>query len=141
MQDITYQIEDLELQTESEPDTLQDEMTFVEWLKACSNDELQKRLNIRKQQDIIGKFIQSEPKIQPVKYALHDAKDFVQEDKDKPSQNTTFIVSETLAGIYRQQRKYDLAIDAYRKLCLLYPEKNVYFAALIKQIEKESDKA
>lgn len=141
MQEITYQIEELELQPEAGEDMLPDEMTFIEWLKACSDDDLQKRLNIRKQQDIIGKFIQSEPKIQPVKYALHDAKDFVQEDKDKPSQNSAFIVSETLAGIYRQQRKYDLAIDAYQKLSLLYPEKNVYFAALVKQIEKESDKA
>jgi hypothetical protein len=47
------------------------------------------------------------------------------------------IVSETLAKIYYQQKKYSLCIDTYRQLSLVNPEKSTYFASLIKKIEKE----
>ncbi|MBN1986470.1 MAG: hypothetical protein JW761_09210 [Prolixibacteraceae bacterium] len=46
------------------------------------------------------------------------------------------IVTETLAGIYFQQKKYDKALHAFRKLSLKYPEKSVYFASRIEEIEK-----
>ncbi|MCG6187961.1 hypothetical protein [Maribellus maritimus] len=45
------------------------------------------------------------------------------------------IVSETLATIYLQQKKYEKAISAFEKLSLKYPEKSVYFASRIKEIE------
>ena len=45
------------------------------------------------------------------------------------------IVTETLATIYLQQKKYDKALNAFRKLSLKYPEKSVYFASRIKEIE------
>ncbi|QGY43422.1 hypothetical protein GM418_07040 [Maribellus comscasis] len=45
------------------------------------------------------------------------------------------IVSETLATIYLQQKKYEKAIKAFEKLSLKYPEKSVYFASRIKEIE------
>ena len=38
------------------------------------------------------------------------------------------MASETLADIYIKQGKYDHAIDMYRKLSLLNPQKNAYFA-------------
>ncbi len=46
------------------------------------------------------------------------------------------LITETLAKIYVQQKKYDKALDAFKKLSLKYPEKSVYFAARIKEIEK-----
>ena len=46
------------------------------------------------------------------------------------------IITETLAMIYFQQKKYDKALDAFRKLSLKYPEKSVYFATRIEEIEK-----
>ncbi len=45
------------------------------------------------------------------------------------------IITETLANIYLQQNNYVKAQEAYRKLSLKYPEKSVYFATRIKEIE------
>ncbi len=46
------------------------------------------------------------------------------------------LVTETLANIYTRQKKYDKALEAFKKLCLKYPEKNSYFATRIEEIEK-----
>ena len=46
------------------------------------------------------------------------------------------IITETLATIYFQQKKYDKALEAFSKLSLKYPEKSVYFATRIKEIDK-----
>ncbi|HKJ78987.1 MAG TPA: tetratricopeptide repeat protein [Prolixibacteraceae bacterium] len=46
------------------------------------------------------------------------------------------LVTETLAMIYFEQKKYDKALDAFRKLSLKYPEKSIYFATRIEEIEK-----
>lgn len=47
------------------------------------------------------------------------------------------LVSEELAEIYRMQGLNGKARDIYRKLSLLYPEKCVYFAELIAEIEHD----
>ncbi|MDR1371360.1 MAG: tetratricopeptide repeat protein [Dysgonamonadaceae bacterium] len=44
--------------------------------------------------------------------------------------------SETLAKIYIRQKKYAKALEIIRKLHLLYPEKNIYFADQIRFLEK-----
>jgi hypothetical protein len=46
------------------------------------------------------------------------------------------LVSETLAAIYFQQKNYEKAMSSYKKLSLKYPEKSIYFAARIEEIEK-----
>ncbi len=46
------------------------------------------------------------------------------------------MITETLAVIYTQQKNYNKAVDAYEKLSLKYPEKSIYFASRIKEIEK-----
>lgn len=46
------------------------------------------------------------------------------------------LITETLASIYFQQKNYEKAQQAYQKLSLKYPEKSVYFAARIKEIEE-----
>lgn len=45
------------------------------------------------------------------------------------------LITETLANIYLQQKNYEKALDAFQKLSLKYPEKNIYFASRIKEIE------
>ncbi|MEQ8625694.1 MAG: tetratricopeptide repeat protein [Vicingaceae bacterium] len=57
------------------------------------------------------------------------AKLSVQEDDD--------LVTETLANIYAEQGNEEKAIKAFEKLQLKYPEKKVYFAGRIKEIENQ----
>ncbi|MBO7331293.1 MAG: hypothetical protein J6U52_05835, partial [Alistipes sp.] len=45
------------------------------------------------------------------------------------------MVSEELAEVYLAQVLKDMAIETYRKLSLLNPEKSIYFAELISKIE------
>ena len=45
------------------------------------------------------------------------------------------MVSETLAEIYAAQEIYGRAVEIYKKLILLYPEKSAYFASLIEKVK------
>lgn len=111
--------------------------TFLGWLKSSKNDSFGKRTVIRKQQGLIDSFIQNDPKIQPVKGALQNVS--VAESAPAAQPKARSIVSETLAKIYHQQKKYNLAIETYETLGLVYPEKSAYFARLIDKIEKEQE--
>ena len=45
-------------------------------------------------------------------------------------------MTETLAKVYLEQKKYKKALQAYRILSLKYPEKSGFFADRIKAVEK-----
>ena len=51
----------------------------------------------------------------------------------------TGFCTETLAGIYLEQGYRQEALDIYSRLSLRYPEKSVYFAALIDEINKKDN--
>ncbi|TNF26190.1 MAG: hypothetical protein EP314_06050 [Bacteroidetes bacterium] len=53
----------------------------------------------------------------------------------RSSQADFTVVSETLARIYFEQEKYELARSAYESLLLKNPEKSTYFAARLKEID------
>ncbi len=56
--------------------------------------------------------------------------------QEPEARGTEDFCTEALAKIYLEQEYPDEAIAIYSKLSLLYPEKSVYFAALIEKINK-----
>ena len=52
--------------------------------------------------------------------------------KNEPSNS---LMTETLAKVYLEQKKYENAIQAYKILSLKYPEKSGFFADQIKRIQ------
>ena len=52
--------------------------------------------------------------------------------KDKQDSS---LITETLAKVYLEQKKFENAIQAYRILSLKYPEKSGFFADQIKRIQ------
>lgn len=66
------------------------------------------------------------------------AEGFTELPAETPEQDMNFY-TETLAGIYLQQGYSQEAIDIYSQLILRYPEKSVYFAALIDEINKKDN--
>ena len=57
----------------------------------------------------------------------------------EPEAGAEGFCTETLAGIYLEQGYPQEAIDIYSRLSLRYPEKSVYFAALIDEINKKDN--
>jgi hypothetical protein len=53
----------------------------------------------------------------------------------KSNETPSSIMTETLAQIYLEQKKYTKAIQAYEILILKYPEKSSFFADRIKNIK------
>src|SRR5690606_2184976 len=47
------------------------------------------------------------------------------------------LMTETLANIYIKQQHFLKAIDIFDRLRLKYPEKNLYFARRIKELEEQ----
>ena len=56
------------------------------------------------------------------------------EPEESPAEASFF--TETLAGIYIKQGKYEKALEIIKRLCLEYPNKNRYFADQIRFLEK-----
>ncbi|MBN1116736.1 MAG: hypothetical protein JXA77_06010 [Bacteroidales bacterium] len=89
----------------------------------------------KKNNELINKFIQTNPKIVPTAEKI-EIKD-ISEDSVKENEH---LITDTLAGIYVKQGNYAKAIFAYEKLSLKYPEKSTYFAGQIAEIKKLIEK-
>jgi tetratricopeptide (TPR) repeat protein len=79
---------------------------------------------------MIDQFIQSSPKISPVKHGIPAT---VQIDINR--EDNSSLMTETLAKVYLEQKKYQKAIQAYDILILKYPEKSSFFADRISDIK------
>ena len=125
--------------------------SFDEWLQISSiipilreeekPDETETSSNTEHQKDssrtnfeIIEKFIESKPKIKPDTSFTFSNQEFV-ENTDNDN-----LMTETLAHVYLEQKKYDKAITAFTVLSLKYPKKNSFFANQIKAIKKLQEK-
>lgn len=56
-------------------------------------------------------------------------------NKAKESNQQTEVLTETMADVLIKQGKITTAIELYRKLSLLHPEKSAYFASLIEELK------
>jgi len=124
-----------------------DSFSFSEWLQIKQNKPIErkaevviekkesiKQVNIKNEKlvgklDLIEKFILNKPKVKPVK---------TQENIDisiESTQENVSLMTETLARVYLEQKKYNQAISAFKILSLKYPEKSSFFADRIKAIK------
>jgi len=129
--------------------------SFNEWLKLTSFSPIKreeekveeisrkitdsKKLDKAKKFDLIDKFISKSPKIDPTKESSvkHNIakKQMIQPEA---------LMTETLARIYLEQKKYKKAIQSYTILSLKYPEKSGFFAdqiKAVKQLQEQNNKA
>ncbi|MCX6172654.1 MAG: tetratricopeptide repeat protein [Flavobacterium sp.] len=83
----------------------------------------------KKKLDLIDEFIKNNPKITPI------AKDASVTIIENIAEDTTYLMTETLARVYLEQKKYSKAIQAYEILILKYPEKSSFFANRISDIK------
>ncbi|RTY73751.1 MULTISPECIES: tetratricopeptide repeat protein [unclassified Flavobacterium] len=116
--------------------------SFQEWLQLSRTEPIERENEDskkpdapmdeekRKKLDLINKFIETSPKISPVK---HGAASSVSLDLNAP--DNSYLMTETLARVYLEQKKYQKAIQAYEILILKYPEKSSFFADRITDIK------
>ena len=114
-------------------------MTYADWVIYSSKGKIQpkeKNSSLEEKISLIDTFLENRPKIPPVR-------------QDQPkvdlSANNEFnkeeLMTETLAKVYLQQKKYKKALYAYQILSLKYPEKNSFFADQIKKIKQLQQKS
>lgn len=113
--------------------------SFSEWLQLSrlspiNRDETPKQPEpeevLSKKMELIDKFIESNPKIIPSKETPVPPVSI-----DRQPQDSQSLMTETLARVYLEQKKYTKAIQAYEILILKYPEKSVFFADRISEIK------
>jgi tetratricopeptide (TPR) repeat protein len=93
-------------------------------LEVPKTDEISKKLAL------IDKFIETNPKI------ISNKNDIPFANSIPKIQESSHLMTETLAKIYLEQKKYQRAIQAYEILILKYPEKSYFFADRIEDIKK-----
>ncbi len=81
--------------------------------------------------DLIDKFIDKKPKIKPAATTEKIINLASESNVDQ-----SLLMTETLAKVYLEQKKYKKAIKAYDILILKYPEKSGFFADQIRAIKK-----
>ena len=99
--------------------------SFLDWFDVINESES----NLDYKIDLIDKFIKNSPKIKINKEYNSDL-ELLPESKIKDD-----LITETLAKIYIDQKKYNKAIKAYSILSLKYPKKISFFADQIERIK------
>jgi len=111
--------------------------SFGEWLqlsqlkpidRTVSSDRSRKKS--KNNLDLINDFIANRPRIKPAEDDNFD--DLSAESSTENEQ----LMTETLAHVYLEQKKYEKAIAAFTVLSLKYPEKSSFFADRIEAVKK-----
>ena len=109
--------------------------SFQEWLQLSRYNPIERKETNTEEEDrkkksaLIDKFIETNPKISPLNKENNPVfSEPIIEDK-------SYLMTETLAKVYLEQKKYSKAIQAYEILILKYPEKSSFFANRILDIK------
>lgn len=117
-------------------------LTFDDWVRYYDNKPASETEDARQrhQKDMIDAFLVQEDSY--ARMPQSDASVEVQnvDIQEESEHDNDDIFSETLASIYIKQKQYSKAINIFRKLSLKNPEKSIYFAARISELEKQNDK-
>ncbi|WP_318310365.1 hypothetical protein [Flagellimonas crocea] len=120
------------------PFTKKEKHSFTEWLQLTAKTEeeepakenVMEELERKKKFELLERFIQKNPKIVPKESNPKiDIKESTKLDKNE-------LMTETLAKVYLEQKKYKKAIQAFKILSLKYPEKSGFFADQIQAVKK-----
>jgi|SRR5690606_20263571 len=121
------------------PFTKREKHSFTEWLQLTSRPEeevetqedIMEELDRKKKFELLDKFIENNPKIVPQESPKPkvNIKESTKFDKNE-------LMTETLAKVYLEQKKYKKAIQAFKILSLKYPEKSGFFADQIQAVKK-----
>ena len=109
--------------------------SFQEWLQLSRLQPIDRESTAdstnskTKHETIIDNFIAANPKIPALSKQVTAAL------KTPTIEEKSYLMTETLAKVYLEQKKYQRAIQAYEILILKYPEKSSYFADLILEIK------
>jgi tetratricopeptide (TPR) repeat protein len=123
--------------------SINEKHSFQEWLQLSRIEPIvRKKENLvsietlaleeekKKKTELIDKFIESSPKISPIRQ-----EDVSKTYAEQSQTNNPYLMTETLARVYLEQKKYQKAIQAYEILILKYPEKSSFFADHISDIK------
>jgi hypothetical protein len=118
--------------------SINEKHSFQEWLQLSrfkpiertnSETSISNDTDRDKKLKLIDRFLENNPKIPAVAKDLpHPITEDIIEDK-------SYLMTETLARVYLEQKKYSRAIQAYEILILKYPEKSSFFADRILDIK------
>ena len=107
-----------------------DSYSFHQWLQLSTKKPLQSVVEKKSEKEhIIDTFISNNPKIEPLGKTESVTIEVVANEPNSQ------LMTETLAKVYLEQKKFENAIQAYRIFSLKYPEKSGFFADQIKRIE------
>ena len=109
---------------------------YLSYLSSEQSQSPEEEPTPMKHQQTIDKFLEADEKA-PIRIRLQELEEteIVAPVEVAPIEKEG-LFSETLAKIYLKQKKYERSLEIIRKLSLLYPEKNRYFADQIRFLEK-----
>lgn len=122
--------------------TQEERHSFSEWLQLTKLKPIAPERNTKLKEEpskndknrkfeLLDKFLENNPKIVPKPDEVTSI-----DIEASTTLDTQTLMTETLARVYLEQKKYKKALQAYKILSLKYPEKSSFFADRIKTIKK-----